>query len=322
MKPITLSINPTFYCNLSCAFCYLTPQQLKDRRRIALEVLEERIDEVLAAGYTVTHVDLYGGEVLLLPEDYLNAIKTMLHARGIDDIVLITNLTLVNSAALDEDFELGVSYDFTAREKSELVFSNLITLPRWFNLLTLASREFLDQVTPDEFVQTVNLLSNANSVEIKPYSENQANQQPVSFKEYEDFVWAVIHHPDRTFYFENESQLIKSLDGKRNAYSDDHLYITPNGRFAVLEFDLNDREYFLELDSIQNYEMWTVKEKARVNKNQFCGNCEFKGRCLSEHLREVKSLDESCNGFHGLLVRWQEHESTSPSEARNNPRFT
>jgi nucleoside-diphosphate-sugar epimerase len=28
--------------------------------------------------------------------------------------------------------------------------------------------------------------------------------------------------------------------------SNNHVYITPNGNFAVLEFDENDKEYFLE----------------------------------------------------------------------------
>lgn len=320
-KPeITLSINPTYYCNFRCSFCYLTEQQLSNRELLPLAFLDIMLDEVQAS-YTVTHVDIYGGEVLLLPQPYLQQMKAMLHAKGIDDIVLITNLSVVNDVALDEDFELGVSYDFTAREKSELVFANLLSLPRWFNVLTLASREFLDRVTPDEFVQHFNMLTHVNSVEIKPYSENQANATPVSYKEFEEFVWAVTTHPDRNFYFENEALMIKSVEGTRNAYSDDHLYITPAGKFAVLEFDLNDREYFLELNSVADYQKWCEKEKARVQKNEFCSKCEFSGRCLSEHLREVKSLENSCNGFHDLLVRWKHYEGAASSTARDNARL-
>lgn len=321
MKALTISVNPWYYCNLSCSFCYLTPEQLKDKRLLPLEILEARLLEIMAAGYTVTHVDIYGGEVLLLPPEYLQAMKQIFYRYGIDDLVLITNLTVTNEITDDEDFELGVSFDFTAREKSELVFNNLLTLPRWYNILTLASREFLDQVTPDDYVGMLNMLGQLNSAEIKPYSENQANQQPVTFKEYEEFVWAVINHPDRKFYFENESQIIKAVDGTRNAYSDDHLYITPTGEFAVLEFDLNDREFFLKLEGIVDYMLWCEKERQRVEANKFCGACEFKGRCLSEHLRDVKSLENSCNGFHGLLVRWIEDESASSSTARDNPRF-
>jgi hypothetical protein len=89
----------------------------------------------------------------------------------------------------------------------------------------------------------------------------------------------------------------------RNSFSDDHVYITPSGKFGVLEFDLNDNEYFLELDSFEKYLEWCLIEKSRIYKNQFCSNCEFSGKCLSEHLRKVTSLDDSCNGFHNL-IKW------------------
>ena len=320
-KPkITLSVNPVYYCNFSCSFCYLTPEQLRDKQLLDLGRFRELLEQVVES-YEVTHVDIYGGEVLLLPHEYLMELKAILHDYSIDDIVLISNLSLVNEAALDEDFELGISYDFTAREKSELVFNNILSLPRWFNVLTLASRKFLDEVTPDEFVQTMNMLTRVNSVEIKPYSENQANQDRVSYKEFEEFVWAVTTHPDRRFYFENEALMIKSVEGTRNAYSDDHLYITPYGQFAVLDFDLNDREYFQTLSSVEEYRAWCDKEKKRVEANQFCSACEFKGRCLSEHLREVKSLENSCNGFHGLLTRWKNYEGAASSKARDNARL-
>lgn len=310
-KEFTLSLNLSYYCNLRCNFCYLTPEQLGDRQKAPLEAIAARLDEVLAEGYHVTHIDLYGGEIGLLPKSYVDAVKDLLHSRGIDDIVLITNLTAVNDIILDEDYELSVSYDFSAREKHELVFDNILTLPRWFNMLTLASRELLDNVSVDEMVATYNLMVNAKSVEIKPYSENQSNQQRVTFAEYEELVWALINHPERNFHIENQQHLIKAVDGYGHSYSDDHLYITPEGTFAVLEFDLNDREFFLPIKDMADYHRWCEVEKARVAKNAFCGQCEYKGRCLSEHLRTVTSLEHSCNGFYNLLKRWEEHEGTA-----------
>ena len=34
---MNLSINPTYYCNFRCDFCYLTPEQLGDRQKIDLK---------------------------------------------------------------------------------------------------------------------------------------------------------------------------------------------------------------------------------------------------------------------------------------------
>lgn len=318
MKEMVLSVNPWYYCNLRCSFCYLTPEQLGDKQLLTIEALNDRIDEVQAAGYTVTHVDFYGGEVTLLPQEYIDKVKGLLYAKGITDIVLNTNLTAVNAVTLDEDFELSVSYDFTAREMHERVFANMVELNRWFDVLVLASRELLDNVTVDEIVQTFNLLNNVRAVEVKPYSENQANSQGVSFAEFEELVWQIANHPERQFYFENVSQIGYALEGTRNAFSDDHLYITPSGSFAVLDFDLNDREYFRPMKDVAQYQQWCEDEKKRISKNSFCNACEFKGTCLSEHLREVKSLEQSCNGFHNLLKRCQ-HEGTAPAAPGDHP---
>ena len=47
-------------------------------------------------------------------------------------------------------------------------------------------------------------------------------------------------------------------------------------------------------------------EKERVNKNPYCSKCSYLGSCLSEHLRDVKDLTYSCNGFKHLLDWYNE----------------
>jgi len=147
-------------------------------------------------------------------------------------------------------------------------------------------------------------LQNIKTVEIKPYSTNQANQDNVSFKQYEEFIkrWIELtpYHYEN-YEFVNEKQIQDAIAGKRNAWSDDHVYITPTGKFGVLEFDENDDEFFLELNSFEDYVKWTEFEKLRVNANSICGSCPYLGSCLSEHLRDVKTLNNSCNGFRFLL---------------------
>lgn len=305
MKPtINLSINPSYYCNFRCSFCYLTPEQLSDKRRLPLERLSERLDEIQAE-YTIGMVDLYGGEVLLLPEWYLQELIALLRERGVTDINLVTNLSVRRALLDDPELMVSVSYDFAAREQHEKVFTHLLTLKRPFSILMLASPRLLAE-DPDQLLQSLGLLSQLQSVEVKPYSPNQANAYPVSYRAYELFVQRLIESPiPRHFELVNETRLKEALSGARNAYSDDHLYLTPSGRYAVLEFDAQDREYFLELETLAEYRAWCVQEKARVQANAYCTRCRFLGRCLSEHLREVRNIDESCNGFIHLLS-WYE----------------
>jgi sulfatase maturation enzyme AslB (radical SAM superfamily) len=98
-----LSINPTYYCNFRCDFCYLTKEQLGDRLLLPLEILEERLKEVLTYD-SIDMVDLYGGEIGILPEEYVENLCSMLSNHGIDDINIITNLSMVNRVILNPNF--------------------------------------------------------------------------------------------------------------------------------------------------------------------------------------------------------------------------
>jgi sulfatase maturation enzyme AslB (radical SAM superfamily) len=294
-----ISINPTYYCNFRCNFCYLTEQQLSDKKTVSLDVLEERIKEVQFYK-DISMVDLYGGEVGLLPETYVNLLIDMLHRNNIEDINIITNLSMVNNVILNENFYITVSYDFEAREQHDRVWNNMLLIPKPFAILILAGPTVLSKDV-DEMIFKLNMLKNLESVEIKPYSTNQSNNFDVTHKEFEEFVKKWITSPiDKKFTFVNEKNIRSSLASLRNAFSNDHVYITPSGKFAVLEFDIEDKEYFLELNSFEEYLIWADKESDK-NVSEICKSCEYYGKCLTEHYRYVKNLDNSCNGYKFLL---------------------
>lgn len=297
---MNISINPWYYCNFRCEFCYLTHQQLGDKKLLNLDDLETRLIEI-CSNTNIDQIDLYGGEIGLLPKSYYQEFKSIINKFSYSNLNIITNLSAINDIVLDEESSLSVSYDFDARESSDLVYRNMALLPKEFSILMLASDKLIEKDV-DEMIMAFNLLENLVSVEIKPYSTNQANSLNISFNEYEDFVkkW-ILSGVDKKFEFVNEFLIQDVLDKNRNSFSDDHVYITPNGKFGVLEFDHNDNEYFLEYDTFEEYINWTKQEKLRVSNNGFCSKCEYFGRCLSEHLREVKNLDNSCNGFKHLI---------------------
>jgi hypothetical protein len=250
-------------------------------------------------------VDIYGGEVGLLPKRYWEELITTLNYFGVRDINLISNLSMLNEITQDPRVYTSVSYDFEAREDSDRVWKNMVLLQKPFSILILATPKVLS-MDVSYMISMLNTLSNLVTVEIKPYSTNQANQHQVSFKEYGEFVKSWIESPiTKNFRLTNEDLLDSVISRERNSFSDDHIYITPEGGFAVLEFDLNDNEYFKTYTSFEEYLNWCDSEKIRVAKNKFCSQCEYYGRCLSEHLREVKALDEGCNGFYHL-IKWYE----------------
>ena len=302
---MNISLNPTYLCNLRCQFCYLTPAQLSETRYASLKEINQRLKEISDFS-PIQHVDIYGGEISLLPEEYLEELLVILSSYCRPPYNIITNLTRISPLFKDERVHLSVSYDFEARKFNELVFQNMSLLNKNISVLILASPQVI-AMNVDSLIEKLNLLSNIISVEIKPYSTNQSNQLPMNFKDFEDFIkqWLQSRVPKK-FLFVNEKKIQDSLASSYNAFSDDHIYITPQAKLGVLDFDATDNEYFRELESIDDYLLWSKKEKEKISKNNFCKSCNYKGHCLTEHYRDVKELKHSCNGYKHLLDWYHE----------------
>ena len=299
----TISINPSYFCNFRCDFCYLTKGQLSDAKRIELK----RLDELLSQVPSIEHIDLYGGEIGALKKSYFYGLKETIRKHYEGKINIITNYSMLHEGFYDDDVYLSVSYDFEAREKSELVYRNMMLSKVPMAVLILASPKVLEK-NVDEMIMMLNLCSVIDSVEIKPYSINQANSHNVTHRDFEKFVQKWLESPiEKNFIFVNQDKIEASIAKTYNAFSDDHIYITPNGKFGVLEFDSEDKEFFLELDNWNDYIEWTKKEKNNIS--QICRECKYFGHCLTEHYRYVKDLDNSCNGYRGLLEYYENLET-------------
>lgn len=253
----------------------------------------------LITTYTIDHIDLYGGELSVLDEDYLQQLFWILgtfvpHAT----INVVTNF--LKPICIPAYADLTVSFDFNQRERWEIVYANMQKSNTPLHVLILATPELMTQ-NVDAMVSMLDM-PHIKTVEIKPYSENQANAYGANYKEFEEFVkkW-ITTSVDHTFVLTNELLIEKALTKQTSSWSNDHLYITPTGKYAVLEFDLNDREFFKELNSLAEYSDWVTKEQKAVSANSYCSKCQYIGHCLSEHLRDVKDISRSCNGFKGLL---------------------
>ena len=312
MANISLSINPTYRCNFRCKFCYLTPAQLGSRQLLDLALLTTRLEELATNNYTISSVDLYGGEVELLPATYYNDLIHIIRQRYDGNINVVTNLYMQAPHIIHHNMSLSVSYDFGCRDHSDVVYNNILTSPYDIHVLMLASECLIRQNVKD-MISVLNAASNIKTVEIKPYSANQSNCQPVTYHQYEEFVQQWIESTDKRFALINEHRIIEVLTGRRNAFSDDHLYITPSGQFAVLDFDLNDREYFKPISHLGEYLDWAAREKSRVQTNKFCGSCKYLGTCLTEHYRGVTDIRQSCNGFKHLLEWYDERMENTPA---------
>lgn len=305
---MNISINPTYFCNFKCNFCYLTPEQLKDQKKIEPKQLDKLLRDIPEP---IDHIDLYGGEIGALRRDYYDEIKAVIRKHYDGKININTNFSMLDDRFFEDDITLSVSYDFDAREKHELVFQNMMMSPKPIAVLILASPRVIS-LNVDEMIQRLNLIKSITSVEIKPYSINQANTLDLPHKDYENFVIKWLESPiQKNFEFTNLYNIEDSYNKRYNAFSDDHVYITPNGKYGVLDFDKDDKEYFLELANWSNYQQWAYQEK--ITLSDICNNCKYVGHCLTEHYRYVKDLDNSCNGYINLL-EWYDARMENKTE--------
>jgi sulfatase maturation enzyme AslB (radical SAM superfamily) len=316
LPKINLSINPSYHCNFRCPWCYLTPEQLGDKKTIDDDRLNKLLAEV-ATHREINHIDLYGGEIGILKKEQLKNITDVIRFYYKDRININTNLSVLREEFFNPDYYLSVSYDLETRQDHRKVRDNMAKLPVDFSILCLATKEVMKASVEhwwqmfndvDRVSKEQNVESHLKSVELKPYSANQANDQKITHTQFENYVLDLLRLEKSSkkgnYNFVNRDKIITSLAGKYNAYSDDHLYITPNGKFAVLEFDKDNKEYFLELNSFKEYEDWCIKEKEKTISD-ICRKCNYLGGCLTEHYQYVDSLKDGCNGYRYLLDTYQ-----------------
>jgi sulfatase maturation enzyme AslB (radical SAM superfamily) len=301
-----VSIAPSFKCNFDCNWCYLSNDQLKDPFKIDLLVLNTKLLKINEYK-KINHIDLYGGEISILPLKYLIKLNDIL-LRYTNSINVISNLFIVNPYFKFENVELSVSYDYVYRQHSQTVYNNIQSLNKKVSILTLAIPKILN-IDIIEYINHLNENTNIKSLEIKKYSSNQNNQlSNIEYqKRYEDFIFKFIEYEKHmNFKFVNKDLINNSLNKQYVSFSNDHIYITPQGEYATLDFDKNSNEYFRILKDIDEYIEWAEREIQRSKTNLYCNTCKYNGVCLTEHIRlpnEDPKIN-SCDGAFLLLEKF------------------
>ena len=307
----TVSINPSFHCNFRCSHCYLSKDQLSDRTRLDLDLLKIQLNEI-SNSFEISHIDLYGGEIGILPIEYLLKLDSILR-KYTDSINVITNLRIINPYFLKKDVSISVSYDFEFRQDSLIVFDNIQKLNKPVSVLTLAIPEILHK-DPIEMISFLNLSTNIQSWEIKKYSSNFSNDLNIPQLKFEAFIELLLSKINLMNYkFINKEQIESCLNSTYISNSSNHIYITPKNTFAVLDF-ANNLEFFNELASFDQYKKWVLKEQELISNNVYCKACKYYdkinkvSRCYTEHVRvPVKDPNVfSCDGSLKLLSKLEQ----------------
>lgn len=268
---------------------------------MSLTKLTKRLEEISSIR-EIVNIDLYGGEITILPKEYIEDLLKVIRQFYLGQIQLSTNLTKLPEILIQKNIYITVSWDYKERERYNSTLEKMRHLMFPFSIQMLVSSGMKDWTSKDlSFVQTtLNEIPNLQSFELKPYSSNQANHFKNTNKVFSRFVFYFLEQK-KNYTFINEVNIQNSLNKLNNSFSDDHIYITPNGEYAVLDFDKSGNEYFKEIDSFMSYIIWCQEEKEDFISNKYCQDCNYFGSCLSEHLRPDEGIDGTCSGFKEIL---------------------
>lgn len=253
---IQISINPTYKCNLNCPFCYLKHTQ----KVMELNKLENKLSEI-SSQYDIESIDLYGGEICLLPDDYLMKL-ILLCKKYVNIIGVITNYTIDKKWLFDRnDIDLSVSWDYVFRDRNDEVLERIKNTKRELGII-LTSPELYDKKY--EVIDILNKLEGNYYIDIKPCMPSENNQCKCDLKKYQEFVLFMIsnskHKVLNQYYLDNPPNNLKTP----------HIFINPDCEVQKLKFN-NNGEYF-ETTSDYNIEL-----------NDKCKSCKYFDYCQTEH---------------------------------------
>ena len=111
---MNVSINPWYFCNLNCDFCYLSKEQLQNKSLLRIEDIKKHLEEI----EEIKTIDIYGGEVSLIEDNYMIELIEVCKDYT-SDISIVTNGTIVKDWMKKEEIHLSISFDGEARDKND-----------------------------------------------------------------------------------------------------------------------------------------------------------------------------------------------------------
>jgi sulfatase maturation enzyme AslB (radical SAM superfamily) len=308
-----LSITPSYLCNLKCNFCYYY-DWLEDRKLLDLDILDRHLDEIQRTS-PIEYIDIYGGEISILPPTYVRELCSIIEKYYKGEISIVSNFVRPEKYFFHETFfnpqqyKLFVSYDFDCRQNHNQVWTNIQAYNGDINILCVATPCLMSKNIED-MIQFFNSSHNIVSVDIKSYSSSMHNDLGVKWSNYESFMQKWISaKTKKQFTCRIEYNLAECISGSRNAWNDNHIFISPSGNMEIIQFDPNGREYFTKLESLDEFFKYANLEKEKIKNNIYCSRCTWIGKCLTEQYREVLEINNSCNGFKNLIDWYKNYVS-------------
>ena len=325
-----LHVMPTYYCDNNCGYCYLgnLRKEYKIINKIELDSALSKVDKLIANGTlkeNITHIAVYGGNIFEIPISYLKCsiIKPLLERYpeapmgivgiGNDEMPFATDLLMRD---LIDEYGERVSWSISYNKerpnnKETLQIMSMLQYQQKRTLVVLFQKNIKD---PKKYLKELNAL-HVNYITFLQYFPSNRNPRymALSYKEFNSMMIKLLHEyfsnrEDYNFRIDNIDDLNNVINGNYNVYTDEAIFINPNGQLGFIdykEFDGNIVEYLKTFDNLSDIADFLDQE--RKIYEQSCKDCIRYNHCYPEHLNKYALGDkkDDCCGRLSLINEYE-----------------
>lgn len=298
MKKLSVSIIPSFVCKTNCRYCYLGDLR-KDSTKVPVHIIKQRLQQLVDRGYCCDTISIYGGELSLLPIEYLDqlfettkqycervGISTNGQQRQIFDLCKKHNVDIAVSLNKERP-----DYKRNLKLIKQIDCSvGVVVLPSVLNSTAKQFCDFFDDLQRDVYL-------------FQYYQADQNSEFKFSNQLFTDWVVDLLQYYHKTtphnFNIINEYEW---TDCDYNPDDSGFIYITPNGKFATTQYE-NNLEHYCYFDCVDQWEQYCKQQQLKRVVN--CGTCLYFGQCKAEHV--VVYNDPYCSGLQKVIQFYQQN---------------
>lgn len=294
----SLSIIPSYNCNFHCKYCYLGKLTYQ-KDILSLDVIQNRLYEIKTK-YNIDRVILFGGEISILNKDYIESLYNLVKDYTVTFVTNLSQDWFINYC-LAKNVSLSVSLN-EERPEYKRTLQKLKALKGLKNIcLSVVVLPSLLCKTPKEILDFFEELGhNVIFIQYHPSIYCDVNYKILT-KDYSTFLVNLLKEKHKhSYHFKIENETILNDDTYKST-SDNFLFLNPNGKYSVVQYTPEEKEYYLEFSTLEEWESFCKNEKTWYKQN--CENCKYFGKCKAEHL--VNLNQNNCSGLFNLIEEYQ-----------------
>lgn len=291
-KHIDLSIVPSFYCNMNCPYCYLNDLR-NNQEVVSIESIRNRIKQLKRGEYQIVSISIYGGEVSLLDESYVDQLLQL--TKQYCDIVGVTTNgqnRYIFDLCSKHNIRPMISYN-QERPDHKRALQLIKQYDCTVGVVVLPS--VLEQ-TAEQFCDLFDQLG--RPVYLFQYYQSDPNgEYKITNKQFIDWVVDLLRYyystGNHNFVIVNEGEW---LNDQYNCDDDAFVYIMPNGQYGTTQY-VDCVEQYKYFDTIDQWEAYC--KKRIITRKINCNSCKYFDKCKAEHV--VVYNDEYCSGLKQVI---------------------